>query len=47
MIDELREEHRGICQTKALASSCIWSPGMDADVENMVEKCAVRHSVKN
>ena len=45
MLDELRAEHRCINKTKALAGIYGWWPGMDAAVENMVEKYVVCHSV--
>ena len=45
MLDELREEHRCINKTKALASIYVCWPGMDAAVENMVEKYVVCHSM--
>ena len=47
MLDELCAEHRCINQTKALASSYVWWPGMEATVKNTVKKYAVYHSVKN
>lgn len=47
MLDELHSEHSGVSQTKAFARSYIWWPGMDNDIETMVQACAVCQSVKN
>ena len=46
MVNELRAKHRCINQAKAMVNSYDWWLRMDAAVKNMVEKCAVCHSVK-
>ena len=47
MLAELHTEHSGISQTKSLAHSYLWWPGMDAAIENMVQKCPECQSLKN
>ena len=33
LLDELHECHPGIVQTKVLARSVVWWPGLDAEIE--------------
>ena len=47
MLAELHIEHSVISQPKSFARSYLWWPGMDAAIENMVQKCPVCQSVKN
>ena len=46
-LDELHAEHSGISQTKAFARSYVWWPGMDGEIEAMVQKCSICQSVNN
>ena len=36
---ELHAAHPGINRMKGLGRSCVWWPGMDSDLENLVRKC--------
>ena len=47
VLDELHAEHSGISQTKAFARSYVWWPGMDGEIEAMVQKCSICQSVKD
>ena len=37
----LHETHPGTSKMKALARSCVWWPGMDADIEQLVKTCLI------
>lgn len=39
MLTELHKAHFGIVETKSLARSYIWWPGIDKDIEVMVKSC--------
>ena len=39
MLEELHEEHPGICKMKALARSFVWWLGLNGDLENKVKGC--------
>ena len=40
VLQELHECHPGIVRMKALARSYVWWPGVDKDIESMVNECA-------
>lgn len=46
MLDELHEEHPGICRMKALARSHLWWPSLDQEIEEKVRGCSVCLSVR-
>ena len=46
LLQELHQDHRGICIVKALARSYIWWPGLDYDIEQMVKSCVPCQSVR-
>ena len=39
LLHELHEGHFGISKAKSRARSCIWWPGIDADIKKKVQKC--------
>ncbi|XP_055910799.1 uncharacterized protein K02A2.6-like [Eupeodes corollae] len=39
ILSELHASHLGIVKTKMLARSYVWWPGMDADIENLIQNC--------
>lgn len=39
MVNEIHVGHPGICRMKALATSIIWWPKIDADLESKVKTC--------
>ena len=41
LLDELHENHPGKSKMKALARSYVWWPGIQTDIENMVNSCPV------
>ena len=41
LLEELHNTHLGVSKMKALARSYIWWPGMDGDIENLVQSCVV------
>ena len=41
VIGELHEAHPGIARMKALATSLVWWPGTDADLEDKVKTCSI------
>lgn len=47
VLEHLHENHPGISGMKALARSLIWFPGLDKDIENLVNSCAVCQSVRS
>lgn len=47
MLEELHEEHLGMCRMKALARNYVWWPNMDIEIEAMVRGCATCMSVQN
>ena len=47
LLKELHKEHPGCSQTKSLARSYMWWPGMDRDIENTVKSCMSCQSYKN
>lgn len=46
ILKDLHHEHPGICKMKALAHSYVWWPGLDGEIENMVQNCAVCQAVQ-
>lgn len=46
ILKDLHHEHPGICKMKALARSYLWWPGLDGEIENMVQNCAVCQAVQ-
>ncbi|XP_058862566.1 uncharacterized protein K02A2.6-like [Acipenser ruthenus] len=39
LLNDLHEEHPGICRMKVLARSYLWWPGLMADIERTVQSC--------
>lgn len=39
MLEELHSSHQGMTGMKQRARSCIWWPGIDKDIEDLVRKC--------
>ena len=39
ILEELHEAHPGVSKMKALARSYVWWPGMDKEIEEMVQRC--------
>ena len=46
-MEELHEEHLGMCRMKSLARGYLWWPNLDSDIEESVEKCPSCMSVRN
>ena len=47
ILSELHEAHIGIVRMKALASTYVWWPGIDSDIEQLVKNCLGCQSVSN
>ncbi|XP_062566349.1 uncharacterized protein K02A2.6-like [Saccostrea cucullata] len=47
LLEELHEEHLGMCRMKSLARGYLWWPNLDKDIEEVVEKCPSCMSVRN
>ena len=47
LLNELHEQHHGICRMKSLARSYLWWPGLDSDVESLVQSCDICQTMKN
>ena len=47
ILNEMHEEHIGMCRMKALGHSYAWWPNIDAEVECLVNRRAACRSVKN
>ena len=47
LLDDLHEQHLGICRMKGLARSYLWWPGLDKDIECLVNACTTCLSVRN
>ncbi len=47
LLDDLHDEHPGICQMKATARSYLWWPGLDQDIESLVNSCQVCQATRN
>ena len=47
LLSELHWEHPGVCSIKAVARSFMWWPGLDGEIECVVESCSVRQSVRS
>ena len=41
LLDDLQQEHHGICRMKSLARGYLWRPGMDTAIEQRVSSCHV------
>ncbi|XP_039525150.1 uncharacterized protein K02A2.6-like [Pimephales promelas] len=46
ILKDLHHEHPGICKMKALACSYVWWPGLDGEIEDLVQNCAVCQAVQ-
>lgn len=46
ILQDLHHEHPGICKMKALARSYLWWPGLDGEIEDLVQKCEVCQAVQ-
>ena len=47
ILNELHEEHIGMCRMKALSRGYVWWPNIDTDIECLVKGCAACASIKN
>ena len=47
LLEELHKDHPGISQMKSLARSCIWWPGLDKAIEEVVKSCTSCQAVKH
>ena len=47
LLHELHNMHPGIVRMKAIARSYLWWPGLDADIESLVQSCLQCSKVKN
>ena len=47
LLNQIHEEHPGICKMKALARCYLWWPTLDKDIETKVKACAVCAAVRN
>ena len=45
LLDELNQEHHGICRMKSLPRGYLWWPGLDTDIAQRVSGCHVCASV--
>ena len=41
LLDDLHQEHHGICQVKSLSRGYFWWPGLDAAIVERVQQCHV------
>ncbi len=46
-MNELHEEHPGIVRMKSWARSYLWYPGLDADIEEIVNGCDICLAMRN
>lgn len=46
ILDDLHQEHPGMCRMKSLARGHVWWPGLDAEIENRVRSCRVCQAVQ-
>ena len=47
VLEELHVSHPGIVKMKSLARIHVWWPGIDVDIEKLVQECNVCQSVRN
>ena len=47
LLNQIHEEHPGICKMKALARCYLWWPSLDKDIEKKVQFCGVCAAVRN
>lgn len=47
IMEELHEEHLGMCRMKALARGYVWWPNLDRNIEETVQACPSCMSVRN
>lgn len=46
LLGELHKDHPGIVRMESVARSYMWWPGLDADIQNLVNACQACQSVK-
>ena len=47
LLNQIHEEHAGMCKMKALARCYLWWPILDKEIEPKVKSCAVCAAVRN
>lgn len=47
LLEELHEEHLGMCRMKAYARGYMWWPKLDGDIEKKVKACEACLAVRN
>ena len=47
LLNQIHEEHPGICKTKTLARCYLWWPTLDRDIETKVKSCTICMAVRN
>lgn len=47
VLQELHDNHDGIVMTKAIARSYFWWPGLDGEIERVVQECQICREVRN
>ena len=47
LLNQIHEEHPGICKMKALARCYLWWPTLDKDIETKVKSCTICMAVRN
>lgn len=47
LLADLHEQHVGMCRMKSLARSYLWWPGLDKEIETLVNACGVCQATRN
>ena len=47
LLNQIHEEHPGICKMKALARCYLWWPTLDKDIETKMKSCTICMAVRN